>query len=610
MLFSSTSLVSKATSAFRRFGKTGRFGAIVAAAATVYGLVWSLISITKLNTYHATVFDLGVSSYLMWSVFHGHFALVPEKAIYLLIAPFYYLYPAQAALLVLQSFWIGLGSVPVYLMAKRIIGQKGAVIASLGYLLYFPLAGIDWFDFHFMALFPTLFFTALYFRMAGKRIPSALFFVLSCTTDALAPVIVATAGCILTIDDHRIEHGKSPMFPRDNERISMRYDAAVAIFPVLFLSGIVALFGAGTLLKYIPFQLSLSSAVSAFSFDLLWKLLFLLIPVLPLSLFARKNPIFLLLSVPYDIFALFSTDINNFTPYYYQYAALYAPGLVLAALLSLGKMKDLQIFFSHSRKKFIVKPATLFITFIVVSGAFLLPYSPANAYMPAPPGGNYLFLHNVLPNSVDEELTKMIALIPPNASVLMQNNMPQLTQRANFTIPGVYKGGYLPGYIVTDPHSRFFYVNINGSTKGDMLYWVNRLFATGQYGVMAEAGNCIMLAKGYSGPMKYFVPYAAYQPLAKTQGSYQGFQTYLADGVYEFNLASAHSGNVLFHMNFELLITSRSGTIELNSSTYASITVESGSIYSLLSITISQSEVYVPYVISITQSGEQRAPPS
>jgi hypothetical protein len=32
--------------------------------------------------------------------------------------------------------------------------------------------------------------------------------------------------------------------------------------------------------------------------------------------------------------------------------------------------------------------------------------------------------------------------------------------------------------------------------------------------------------------------------------------------------------------------------------------------YSLLSITFAQSEAYVPYVISITQSGEQRASPS
>ncbi len=592
---------SRLKNAVTGFIRADRFALIASAAVIAYGIVWSLISTAKLYTYHATVFDLGVSSYLLWSVFHGHFVVVPEKAIYLLLAPFYYIYPSQAALLTFQSFWIGSGALPLYLIAKRIVREREALMVSIAYLLYFPVAGINWFDFHFMALFPTLFFTGLYFRMTGRAGPSAIFLGLSCLTDALAPVVVTIAGCILLYEDCKIRIGKVTILPRDNTRISMRYDAAVAILPLLLMLAIAAAFGASTLLKYVPFSLSPGAEVTALSYDILWKLFFIVLPILPFVAFTRKSALFLLLSVPYSLFAIFSTDLNNFTPYYYQYAALYAPGYMLAALLGLAGMKERSLRISGiCRIK--VKPAALFVALVMISGAFLLPYSPANAILPKPPGGNYLFLHNVLPESVDNELTKMIALIPSNASVLMQNNMPLLAQRVNSTIPGVYKGNYLPDYVVTDPHSRFFYVNINGSTKGDMLYWVNSLFSTGRYGIMAEAGNCVLLAKDYTGPMQYFMPYTAKQSMPVEHGTDPAFQTYLANGLYELNLSGPNYATLLFRLNGTASGAGRSGTYLLSNGISVVISVERGSMYSFVSVAASGAASNTSFTLSLTQA--------
>ncbi len=601
MLLSPVWPFTKTTSAAMRLRGRDRFAVVAVSAAIAYGLIWSLISIAKLDTYHATVYDLGVSSYLLWSVFHGHFVMVPEKAIYLLLAPFYYIYPSQAALLTFQSFWIGAGAVPIYLMAKRFLRGREALTVALGYLLYFPIAGINWFDFHFMALFPTLFFTGLYFRMSGRAWPSAIFLGLSCTTDALAPVVVALAGCILIYDDRRLNCGRVPVFPRDNDRISMRFDAALAALPVLFLSGVVVIFGPDTLLKYVPFRLTLYAAASALSYDLSWKLFFLALPILPLIVFARKSSVLMLLSVPYSLFALFSTDLNNFTPYYYQYAAMYAPGYLLAAILGMTKMKGKTISVS-TKRKISVKPASLFITLILVSGAFLLPYSPANAYLPKPPDGNYLFLHNVMPGAVDNELSEMISLIPRNASVLMQNNMPSLAQRANSTIPGVYRGNYLPDYVITDPHSRFFYVNINGSTEGDMLYWVNTLFSTGMYGIMAEAGNCILLAKGYTGAIRYFVPYSAKQSMQIGHGGDPIFRLCLANGLYELNLSGPSSATLFIRMYGRTLIANTTGTSELSNGVSVVVSTDIGSVYSFVSVAVGHVSSNTSCVISLTQS--------
>ena len=45
-----------------------------------------------------------------------------------------------------------------YNVSRKIIeNSKYSVIISILWLMYFPLTGVQWFDFHFMALFPTLF---------------------------------------------------------------------------------------------------------------------------------------------------------------------------------------------------------------------------------------------------------------------------------------------------------------------------------------------------------------------------------------------------------------------------------------------------------------------
>lgn len=68
--------------------------------------------------------------------------------IFYLVLPLYALAPSPVTLAVAQTVALALGAVPVYLLARDLIGPRAGVAFSALYLLYFPLHGIDYHDVH------------------------------------------------------------------------------------------------------------------------------------------------------------------------------------------------------------------------------------------------------------------------------------------------------------------------------------------------------------------------------------------------------------------------------------------------------------------------------
>ncbi|WP_369907618.1 DUF2079 domain-containing protein [Thermoplasma sp. Kam2015] len=111
--------------------------------------------------------------------------------IYFIIFPIYSLYPNPAILLIFQNTFITFGSIPLYLIAKKRIGSEFyAFLISVSWILYYPIWGVEWFDFHFMALFPTLFLTAVALLYYGKFRSSILAMYLAAITDYMAPLLI------------------------------------------------------------------------------------------------------------------------------------------------------------------------------------------------------------------------------------------------------------------------------------------------------------------------------------------------------------------------------------------------------------------------------------
>ena len=93
------------------------------------------------------------------SYFNDHFSPV-----YLLLMPFYLLFPQPATLLVLQTLALAAGALPIYLLAREKLAPGFTRIGwVLAYFLFLPLAFINLFDFHELAFAVLPLGLALYF---------------------------------------------------------------------------------------------------------------------------------------------------------------------------------------------------------------------------------------------------------------------------------------------------------------------------------------------------------------------------------------------------------------------------------------------------------------
>lgn len=161
-----------------------REGWLVLALAVVYFLLYSALAVLRHRSYHSLGFDLGLFDQAFWNTIQGRpFESTMSQAlpvphsllgdhfspIYWLIVPFYYLYPHPETLVVVQTLCLALGAWPVYLLARLKLSSGYALAWVAAYFLFLPLAYVNLFDFHEVAMAVAPLGFALYFLEAGKR---------------------------------------------------------------------------------------------------------------------------------------------------------------------------------------------------------------------------------------------------------------------------------------------------------------------------------------------------------------------------------------------------------------------------------------------------------
>jgi len=163
---------------------------ILLVGGTVFLITEALLNHRALGT----GYDLGIYDQVVWNMAHGRpFAttLVYEtngyydhfEPVLALISPLYWLWPDVRVLLVLQAVALALGSLPIYLYARRRLGEFGpdfaperhrhfallALLPAAAYLAYPPLHSANLNDFHEVAMLPALIGFALYGLLTGRR---------------------------------------------------------------------------------------------------------------------------------------------------------------------------------------------------------------------------------------------------------------------------------------------------------------------------------------------------------------------------------------------------------------------------------------------------------
>lgn len=141
-------------------------GASVVAGLLIlgYAALFSFLSVRQHWALGTHLFDLAIYDNLFWNTLHGRVlasTLVRSGThlsahfdpIIALLAPIYAISPRSETLLVLQSIWLALGAIPLYILARRKLGSPWLAVALvLVYLLYPALHGVNLYDFHSLAL--------------------------------------------------------------------------------------------------------------------------------------------------------------------------------------------------------------------------------------------------------------------------------------------------------------------------------------------------------------------------------------------------------------------------------------------------------------------------
>ena len=151
-------------------------GALVVAVLTLgYIVTMSVITVLRHNAFQTHAFDLGIQDQVVYNILHsGRMVttlLGPTTRVYdhfsplfYVLAPVYALFQDARTLLILQSLFLGIGAIPVYLLAKDKIGRTSLAVALAAcYLLYPALHGVNVGDFHQIAFVSSLLLFSLYF---------------------------------------------------------------------------------------------------------------------------------------------------------------------------------------------------------------------------------------------------------------------------------------------------------------------------------------------------------------------------------------------------------------------------------------------------------------
>ena len=523
----------------------------------VFSIASSLLSYMRYITFHSTVFDLGVSSDLIKNALTS--PVVYNKLIYFLMYPLYSLFPSQIGLMVFQDVLVSAGVFPLYFIGRKLIKNHNyALLLSLIWLFYFPLAGVEWFDFHFIALFPTIFLIGYCLILYNKFKSSLVFILLAITTDYLAPVIVLFYLILLAI-----RHKKVPKY---------YYTIIITLIAIPFI-------GVNIIYPSYTFQLLNISAIlknpSIITASLFRKIMYFVLdtsPVLFISFFVPE----VLLILPYVGLVFAHNYSPYFQPIFYQYPALIVPGIFIAAAVFIGKHEKAN--FHHvNMKRFI----TVALAVAIITWFLFTPYGNLATDNNHDIGianylamGHYETYSNIHYTEYDRELQSMINSIPEGSSVAIQNNMPQLVQFYNYTLPvNGYNG--TPQYIIADPYSCWFYnLEISSNAVTDTITLVNHKLNSGDYTILMEKSGMILLEKNYKGNITDFVPYQS----TVFNGSTMNFippGEYIINISHKITIRSAqgtlvgvsNNGSVSFHLDEYLtgvtMTTAQNGTFTI-----------------------------------------------
>lgn len=495
---------------------------------TSFFSVWTAIDWRLYQSFSFHIWDLGATFSLTYgnapqSLDYGHLAFAPQSLIYIFFIPIVKAFPSPFALVIAQNAVLAVGGAFVYLVTRQMLRRpKLGLLFEALYLFSYDLFGAPYFPIHYEVLFASFFLIAFYFVRVGNRLLGAFFLVLAGLCSTLAAVTVPIFIAVELWPDFRLaivpRFSGISRFVRQNAGLLLAGLIVVssALFAILYA-------GLDVVLSYGKFaSTGVSSGVAGGATqDLQLKLTYIALVLVPFAL-ALFRSWYSILLLPYLALVLVSAS-THYALFSYPYTAIIGTTLFVTLVDSL---KDghptprrqavpppkLSLLAQGTRSPNWGRASVIWVTVAIVSlSAVIVPLSPLNALAglqnSQSPFYDYELQSQTSVSSYDQALARMGSMMPMGSSVLIQENMPQFTNRALWFEPGSYFGSPLVDYVLTDPASNYFTEpppSFIGGNNTTMEEWFNALTATGAYGVKAEYEGAVLLEKGYRGLPVFF----------------------------------------------------------------------------------------------------------
>jgi uncharacterized membrane protein len=514
----------------KNYIKADPFILVIALFFAIFAVYWSEVSILKFYALHASIFDLGLAMQNAWTFMYHPLLFYPNMILWVIFPVF--LPQSFPLILAFQAIFITMGVFPVYGIAKHMLKAKlPAFFIALSYLLYPYLAGMYWFDFHYQALFPTLFLIGYYLYLKTRYKTAFVILILAGLTRYPYIFFIILLSFLMLIESGYLLKYKKSEF--DSKRLRFEASLFFAAF-IVFILSYIGEAGTATITQSMTGNAHFMGGLFFSGIDFkLFVLYILFIPLLGLPLFSRR---FVLMLAPF-IFVLFSA---NYWAYLFpdflhlQYGPLIVPFLYLGTIDAIQRifekrdykkekklLKRLKSVFSDPR----VKVAATILIFMILFATVYQPYGPLNEYSMT----NYDEAQNTAVNWTNfNNLEHIVSLVPKSDPyVLTQNNIPELYPRA--LLPGTYYNSLMDlqfmdfsdnitasnHYLNTSSglvNARIDYVlaDLNSplylSTTPSMYDFTSILYGSEQYGIAGEASGFVLLERNYTGPIKYYAP--------------------------------------------------------------------------------------------------------
>ncbi|MEN9577090.1 MAG: hypothetical protein RJA70_99 [Pseudomonadota bacterium] len=194
---------------------------VVVTAAVGYAAYTFYFSLQQHRRLLTSAYDLGIYDNLMYSttqgkLFHstvllgtkgGSYLVGHAEFIMLLFAPLYALWAGPQFLLLLQATALGAAALPLYGLGSRLISRGAGAVLALCYLLYAPLHGSSFYDFHWLPLAIFVNFSLIYSIVTNKHWLTAVCLLLAVSIREDVSVGLVFLGLFLTLSNIRPKLG-------------------------------------------------------------------------------------------------------------------------------------------------------------------------------------------------------------------------------------------------------------------------------------------------------------------------------------------------------------------------------------------------------------------